>query len=43
MTDYIDPYKCYESGYHLVDCDEDGYCKLCGFDTDISEEEVEVK
>ena len=27
---YIDVEKCQARGEHLKDCDEDGYCNLCG-------------
>ncbi len=27
---YDDPLECMIQGEHLTDCDEDGYCNLCG-------------
>lgn len=35
---YDDPIDCMVSGDHLMDCDDDGFCNLCGFQDD----EVEV-
>jgi hypothetical protein len=29
-TDYIPLEECIESGQHLQDCDQDGFCNACG-------------
>jgi hypothetical protein len=29
-SEYMDHDECVESGEHLQDCDDDGYCNLCG-------------
>ena len=30
--DYLDFEECLDSGNHLIDVDDDGYCNACGFD-----------